>query len=214
MIVGLGTGRTAARGIRALGERFKEDKLDIKCVSTSEAAEKLAKEVGLPIIDFALVEEIDYVFDGADEVDRQLRLLKGGGGAMTRERMVAWASKRTVYMVQEPKVVDQLGTNNTLAIAIMAFGLASIRAELRSLGVNGVCRRTIDGQLFITDNGNLILDVSLSDQNLEELAAALNSIPGVVDHGLFLDEADEILVETENSVERLTRESSEVPAAE
>ena len=214
MIVGLGTGRTAARGIRALGERFKEEKLDIKCVSTSEAAEKLAKEVGLPIIDFALVEEIDYVFDGADEVDRQLRLLKGGGGAMTRERMVAWASKRTVYMVQEPKVVDQLGTNNTLAIAIMAFGLASIRAELRSLGVNGVCRRTINGQLFITDNGNLILDVSLSDQNLEELAAALNSIPGVVDHGLFLDEADEILIEAEDSIERLTRENSEVPAAE
>jgi ribose 5-phosphate isomerase A len=214
MIVGLGTGRTAARGIRALGERVKEEKLDIKCVSTSEAAEKLAKEVGLPIIDFALVEEIDYVFDGADEVDRDLRLLKGGGGAMTRERMVAWASKRTVYMVQEQKVVDRLGTNNTLAIAIMAFGLASIRAELRSLGINGVCRRTINGQLFITDNGNLILDVSLSDQNLEELAAMLNSIPGVVDHGLFLDEADEILVETEEGVDRMTRANSEVPAAE
>lgn len=212
MIVGLGTGRTAARGIRALGERFKDEKLDIKCVSTSEAAEKLAKDVGLPMIDFALVEEIDYVFDGADEVDRELRLLKGGGGAMTRERMVAWASKRTVYMVQKPKVVDRLGTNNTLAIAIMAFGLASIRSGLRSLGINGVCRRTINGDLFITDNGNLILDVSLSDQDLEGLAAALNSIPGVVDHGLFLDEADEILVETENAVERLTRASHEVRA--
>ncbi len=206
MTVGLGTGRAASRGIRALGERVRNEKLDIKCVATSEVAETLAHEVGLKTIDFAGVERLDFMFDGADEVDRQIRVLKGSGGALTRERMVAWAADRAVYMVQQGKVVEQLGTNNTLAIAIMAFGLTSIRAELRNLGLNGVCRHMINGQFFITDNGNLILDVSIADQNnLEQLSAALNSIPGVVDHGLFLSEADEILVETENGIQRLVR---------
>ncbi|MCH7961883.1 MAG: ribose 5-phosphate isomerase A [Planctomycetes bacterium] len=208
MVVGLGTGRTAARGICALGERVRAEQLDIKCVATSEAAELLAKEVGLNTIDFAMIERLDYLFDGADEVDRQARLLKGSGGAMTRERMVAWASSRVVYMVHAQKLVKRLGTNTTLGIAIMAYGVTSIRAELRNLGVNGVCRRNIDGKLFITDNGNLILDVSLGDQNLEELAAALNAIPGVIDHGLFLTEADEILVEKKNGIERLIRPES------
>jgi ribose 5-phosphate isomerase A len=206
MTVGLGTGRAASRGIRALGDRVRNEKLDIQCVATSEVAETLANEVGLKTIDFAMVERLDFMFDGADEVDRLVRVLKGSGGALTRERMVAWAADRAVYMVQQGKVVEQLGTNNTLAIAIMAFGLTSIRAELRNLGLNGVCRHMINGQFFITDNGNLILDVSIADQdNLEELAAAINSIPGVVDHGLFLSEADEILVETDNGIERLVR---------
>jgi ribose 5-phosphate isomerase A len=119
--------------------------------------------------------------------------------------MVAWASDHCVYLVQKQKVVDALGTNTTLAIAVMAFGLASIRAELRSLGLNGVCRRTLDGQLYITDNGNLILDVMIDGQDLTELQAALNDIPGVVDHGLFLNEADEIIVENGDTIERLTR---------
>jgi len=205
MIVGLGTGRTASRSIRALGERVKREGLDIKCVATSEASERIAKEVGLELIDFALVEQVDYLFDGADECDADLRMLKGAGGAMTRERMVAWASKRCVYLLQHEKVVDTLGTNTTLAIAVMAFGLASIRAELRAFGLNGVCRRTLDGQLYITDNGNLILDVMIDGQDLEELNATLNDIPGVIDHGLFLTEADEIIVENGKKLERMTR---------
>lgn len=205
MVVGLGTGRTASRAIRALGERAAREKLEIKCVSTSEASEQLARKVGLEVIDFALVEHVDYLFDGADECDRELRMLKGAGGAMTRERIVAWASDFRCYLVQQEKVVETLGTRTTLAIAVLAFGLASIRAELRSLGLHGVCRRMMDGQLYITDNGNLIIDVMIAGQNLEELAAQLNDIPGVIDHGLFLNEADEIIVENGDGLERMVR---------
>lgn len=209
MVVGLGTGLTAARGIRALARRVAEENLDVRCVPTSEAAETLAKELGLQLADFAMLEEVDFLFDGADEVDDELRVLKGSGGAMTRERMVAWAARQSVYMIDESKLVDKLGQNSTLAIAVMAFGLASIRGCLRELGLNGVCRRTINGDLFVTDNGNLILDVSLADHDLEELAAALNDIPGVVDHGLFLNEADELLVErADGEIERRVRPNS------
>lgn len=207
MIVGMGTGRTASRGVVALAERVKEHGLDVRCVPTSHATETLARYHGLPVMDFAMVESVDLLFDGADEVDPNLRMLKGAGGAMTRERIVAWASKRRIYMVDESKMVDRLGTRTTLAVAVLAFGLSAVRSELRSLGLNGVVRRTIKGELFITDNGNLIVDVALGEHDVEELDAALNSIPGVVDHGLFLTEADEVFVErSDGSVDRLRRE--------
>ncbi|MEN0021237.1 MAG: ribose 5-phosphate isomerase A, partial [Planctomycetota bacterium] len=163
MTVGLGTGRTAARGVAALGERVKAEQLDIACVCTSHATESLARFHGLPVRDFAMCESVDFLFDGADEVDPQLGMLKGYGGAMARERMVAWASERCVYMVDESKVVDRLCTNKTLPIAVMAFGVASIRAGLRELGLHSVVRRTMQGQLFLTDNGNLIVDVKPED---------------------------------------------------
>jgi len=152
MMVGLGTGRAATRGIKALAERVKAEGLDIKCVATSEASEALAKQLDLDVVDFALIEHVDFLFDGADEVDRDLNILKGGGGAMTRERMIAWTAAKRVYMVDASKVVDRLGQNKPLSIAVMAFGMTSIRGALRELGLNGVCRRTIDGELFITDN--------------------------------------------------------------
>lgn len=209
MVVGLGTGRTATRCMQALARRLREEPLDIRCVPTSEATEAYARSLGIPMCDFAVTEAVDYLFDGADEVDPMLRMLKGAGGAMTRERMVAWACDRCVYVVDESKLVGRLGVRTTLAIAVLAFGLASIRAELRTLGLHGVCRRTLDGQLFVTDNGNLILDVMLDDgHDPEELAGFLNSIPGVVDHGLFLSEADEVLVETESGIKRMSRPTS------
>ncbi len=210
MIVGLGTGRTATRGIQALARRVKEESLDIRCVPTSEASERLGKELGLKIVDFSMLERVDYLFDGADEVDREMRMLKGAGGAMTRERMVAWASDRCVYMVDHTKIVPRLGTRNTLGVAILMFGMSAVRGEIRALGLNGIWRRTIQGELFVTDNGNLILDVTLDDRNLEELAAALNDIPGVIDHGLFLGEADEILVDTGNGIDSYKREDSQI----
>lgn len=207
MLVGLGTGRTASRGVVALAERVKTENLDLRCVATSHAAETLARFHNLPVVDFALVEKVDYLFDGADEVDGSMNMLKGSGGAMTRERIVAWASERRVYMVDESKLVGRLGERTTLPIAVLAFGLTAVRSELRNLGLNGVCRRTIKGELFLTDNGNLIIDVAMGDQDLSELAAALNDIPGVIDHGLFLTEADEILVERDSgTIEHRRRE--------
>ena len=208
MLVGLGTGRTATRGIHALAYRVHEEGLsDVTCVATSEASREMAEGLGLKVGDFAMVERVHYTFDGADEVDHQLRVLKGSGGAMTRERLIAWASDRTAYMVREQKIVETLGTNVSLAVAVMAFGLASIRAELRHRGLAGVCRRTLDGQLFVTDNGNLIVDVGLEGHDCEDVAATLDAIPGVVDHGLFIHEADEVLVEAgDGEIKRMARE--------
>lgn len=205
MIVGLGTGRAAERGIHALAHRVKTEAIDVRCVATSDRSEAVARDAGLNIIDFATVETVDYLFDGADEVDPALGLMKGGGGAMTRERIVAWASTRTVYMIGEEKRVERLGERHPLAIAVMAFGLASVRKALRDLGLNGVLRRDINGGLYLTDNGNLIIDTRLADQQLDELAQDLNSIPGVIDHGLFLDEADEVIVDTASGIQRMTR---------
>ncbi len=208
MKVGLGAGRTAARGIAALAERVKDEGLDIECVAASDDAEDLARSLGLRITDFALLEELDILIDGADAVDRHMQVMKGSRGAMTRERIICWASKRTVFMVTENKVAEsQIGAGTPLPIAVMAFGLVSTRNALRHVGINGVIRQDIDGRLFITDNGNLVLDASLrGDENLAQLATELNDIPGVIDHGLFIDEADIILIEKEDgSIDRLER---------
>lgn len=206
MTVGLGTGRTASRGVLALADRVRDEGLDIGVVPTSHVTETLARQLRLNVIDFTMVERIDFLFDGADEVDPRLRMIKGAGGAMTRERIVAHASDRRIYMVSESKLVDHLGQGAVLPVAVQAFGLASIRNHLRGLGLNGVVRRTFDGQLFITDNANLVIDVTIEDQDPEELAAMLDSVPGVVDHGLFLTEAQEVLIETESGVRRVTRD--------
>jgi ribose 5-phosphate isomerase A len=206
MIVGLGTGRTASRAIGALAERVRSEKLDIRCIPTSHATETLAMAVGLKLVDFAMIERVDYLFDGADEVDPQMRMIKGGGGAFIRERIVAHAAERRVYVIDESKLVDRLGQRTTLPIGVMAFGLASVRQRLRDLGLHGVVRRTLDGHLFLTDNGALIMDVTLEDRDVEELDTALNSIPGVIDHGLFLHEADEIIIETPRGLERMKRD--------
>lgn len=205
MTVGLGTGRTASRAISALADRVRNEALEIRCVPTSHVTETLARALGLKVVDFAMIERVDYLFDGADEVDPQLRMLKGAGGAMIRERIVAHAADRRVYIVDESKLVDRLGQRTTLAIGVMAFGLASVRMRLRDIGLHGVVRRTLDGHLFLTDNGCLILDTTLEDRDVDELACAMNDIPGVIDHGLFLTEADEVIVETPRGLDHMRR---------
>ncbi len=208
MKVGLGAGRTSARGIKLLAQRVVDEQLDIVCVAASEAAEDMARELGLRIVDFAMLEELDILIDGADAVDRKMRVMKGSRGAMTRERILCWAAKKTVFMVNGNKVTDnQIGTDTPLPIAVMAFGLVSTRKALRHIGINGVIRQDMNGQLFITDNGNLVLDATLNgSENLAQLASELNDIPGVIDHGLFIDEADTILIENEaGEIEQLNR---------
>jgi len=208
MKVGLGAGKTAARGIELLAQRVLAQGLDIECVAASERAEDLARAKGLKIVDFAMLEELDILIDGADAIDRKMQVMKGSRGAMTRERILCWAAKKTIFMVNSNKVAaKQIGTDTPLPIAVMAFGLVSTRKALRHIGVNGVIRQDITGQLFITDNGNLILDATLNgSESLPQLAKELNDIPGVIDHGLFIDEADTILIENENGeIETLNR---------
>ncbi|MBX3357976.1 MAG: ribose-5-phosphate isomerase RpiA [Phycisphaeraceae bacterium] len=206
MIVGLGTGRTASRGVLALADRVREEKLDVRCVPTSHATETLARAHRLNVIDFTMVERIDLLFDGADEVDPALRMVKGAGGAFVRERIVASAADRRIYMITDVKLVDRLGTRATLPVAVQSFGLSSIRRHLREAGLNGVFRRGLDGQMFLNDNGNLVIDVTMGDYDPEELAAVLDAMPGVVDHGLFLHECDELVIESKDGIRRVIRQ--------
>ena len=206
MLVGLGSGRTSKRAIRALADRVHNESLKIQCVATSERSDALAKELGLDVIDFHRVSRVHHFFDGADEVDREFRVLRGSTGSMARGRMVAGASDCTLYLVDAEKVVDKVGTDVPLSIAVMAYGFTSIRDRIRDMGYNGVVRRNAEGETFITDNGNLILDVTLeSDENLEQLSTSLNDIPGIIDHGLFIHEADEILIDHHDRIEHLIR---------
>ncbi len=207
MIVGLGTGRTADRATRALAQRVLDDKLDIDCVCTSQATESLATSLGLSVIPFADVESVDYLVDGASEADHALRMLKGHSGAITRQRLVARVAQQRTYLLAEERLTTRLGSVALLAVTIVPFGLTSIRNALRDLGLSGVVRRNLDGEIFMADGAGVLLDIQMPQRDPEELARELDQVVGVVDHGLFLDEADEILVESKaGDVRRLARE--------
>ncbi len=137
MRVGLGTGRAATRAIRALAVRASTEQLDLQCVATSQASEDLARTLGLRVGSLREIERLDYLFDGADEVDDALRMIKGRGGAMTREKIVAHAAARRVYLVQTNKLVRRLGDAAPLPIEPMAFAIAAIRRELERCGLEG-----------------------------------------------------------------------------
>lgn len=216
MLIGLGAGKTAGRAIDLIAQRVRDWRLDIEVVGGSDATERACAELGLRVREFAQIEELDLLIDGADEVDRELRVLKGSRGAITRERMLAWASRRTIYTVDSSKLSDRIGTHATLAVAIIPFGLASTRAAVRRIGLNGVVRRELDGSMTVTDNGNLILDVAIDAvDDLEWAASQLAAIPGIVEHGLFLSEADEVLVEHEDGrIERLSPPAIDPPAGD
>jgi ribose 5-phosphate isomerase A len=207
MTVGLGTGRAAARAIEALARRVSAERLRIACVATSRASEALARSLGLPLRALEEFERIDYLFDGADEVDPALRMLKGRGGAMTREKIAAHAAARRVYLVQAAKQVARLGERAPLPVEVLPFGLAATRRALRALGLDGPVRAE-----YRTDDGNPVIDAALpAGLALTPLAAALDRTPGVVGHGLFLSEADVVLVE--DVAGRVSRAVRQPPAS-
>jgi len=180
--------------------------LDIQCVCTSMATHNLARELNLPVITFADVEAVDYLFDGASEVDRHLQMLKGHHGAITRQRLVAEVAAHCIYMTTEDRYTDKLGSKALLSATIVPFGVASIRSHLRNIGLSGVLRRNYEGQIIETDGGGVVLDMTLPDRDPRELAEALDRVSGVVDHGLFLDEADEVLIECPSGeIQRIVR---------
>lgn len=215
MIVGLGTGRAAARGVRALAERANAEKLTITCVATSVATAELAASLGLKVVDFAGVSRVDYLFDGADEVDPKLRMLKGGGGAMTRERIIAAAAVASggvrINMIDEAKLVPWLGSRMPLPVEVIPMALASVRRQLEDMGLDGAVRRAKDGAGdYRTDNGNLILDLKLTAElttggEADVLARDLDEMAGIVDHGLFVTESQIVLVESDTAIRMLKR---------
>lgn len=209
MVIGLGTGRSPNRAIKALAERVHRERLNVECVCTSSATEALARDLGLPLIGFNDVEQVDLLIDGANEVDRAMRMLKGYSGATTRQRLVAEVAARRIYLASEDKLVERLGTSALLPITIIPFGVASIRSRLRDMGYAGVVRQTLEGEAFVSDGGGFILDARLPDRPVEEMAEELDHVTGVVDHGLFLVEADTILLEGKDGlVKRLDRAAS------
>jgi len=198
MVVGLGTGRAASRGIVALGARARVENLSITCVATSIASEQLAREVGLTVCPMRDTPHVDYLFDGADEIDASLRMLKGGGGAMTREKIVAHAADRRAYMIQREKLVPRLGTRTPLPVEVLLYALAWVRESCEGRGLKGELRHTGEGD-FVTDNGNAVLDLWITEgMDVVSIASWLDEMPGVVGHGLFISEADVVYIEDDS----------------
>lgn len=200
MILGLGTGSTAAEFVKLLGERAKQEKLDLRCVPTSGQTKALAEECGLLVVDFNAIADVDLTVDGADEIDPELNLIKGGGGALLREKIVAMASNRVCIIGDSSKRVERLGAF-PLPVEITDFGLAATLAMIEASAAEAECRGTIairrggNGELFRTDGGHLIVDCAFgSIPNVELLADLLDIIPGVMEHGLFIDIADEAVL--------------------
>ncbi|MGO8971737.1 MAG: ribose-5-phosphate isomerase RpiA [Myxococcaceae bacterium] len=204
LTVGLGTGRAATRAIHALARRVSTEGLRLVCVATSKESDELGRRLGLDVKPMEGVEAVDYLFDGADAVDPALRMIKGRGGAMTREKIVAHASARRVYLIQTAKLVARLGEGAPLPVEVLRFGLAATQKALRRLGLDGPLRARDDGRVYQTDNGNPVIDAPLPPSvDPAELALAIDALPGVLGHGLFLTEADVVLVEDDQG--RLSR---------
>jgi ribose 5-phosphate isomerase A len=207
MAVGLGTGRAATRAIRALAQRAATERLALRCVATSQASHDLAATLGLTVGSLEEIGPLDFLFDGADEVDPELQMIKGRGGAMTREKVVAHASARRMYLIQSSKLSSRLGEKAPLPIEVLASDLAAVRQTLRTIGLEGPIRLKADGTPYKTDNGNPVIDAPLpSDLDVVQLGARLDKLSGVVGHGLFLTEASDVLIEdADGKVSRRTR---------
>ena len=192
--IGLGTGRAASAFIRALGA----SRISVRGVPTSTPAEELARSVGIPIVTLEEAGKIDTDFDGADEVDPRLNLIKGYGGALVREKIVAASSRRFVVLVGYEKMVKKLGDRGSIPVEVVPFGLPLVTAKIKSLGMKPRVREN-DGKQFITDNGNLILDCAVTKiASPARLDRDLLAIPGVVGTGLFIALADVVLVAEES----------------
>ncbi len=206
MKLGLGSGSTARHFVDLVGKRVAAG-LDIRCVATSEATEAQAKALGIPLGSLDDIPELDLTVDGADEVDPKLNLIKGGGGALLREKIVASASKRMVVIADSTKLVQRLGAF-ALPIEVVPFGLAVTRRHIErafaQLGLAGPIRLRGETSPFVTDGGHYILDCSLGAiAEPEQLSEMLSPIPGVVEHGLFIGLARAAVIAGAEGVEVL-----------
>lgn len=204
MAVGLGTGSTVAYTIEKLGEAVKEG-LRITGIPTSIETEKLARSSGIELSSLKEHPEIDLTIDGADEVNPDLDLIKGMGGALLREKIVAKASKVEIIVVDESKLVKVLGMKTPLPVEVLPFGISAIKKEVEKFGCEATLRKRGESA-FITDNGNYILDCKFeSIGEPHKLEKELNNIPGVVENGLFLDIADRVIVAKQKGIEEICR---------
>lgn len=193
MNVGLGTGSTAFFAIQKIGQRIKEEGLKLRCIATSDESEKLARALNIPIYDFNEIKELDITIDGADEVDKNYNLIKGGGGALLREKIIAYITKHYIIITDESKVVETLGRFH-LPVEVVQFGWLRTFDHLQKLGCTPTLRQK-SGQAFITDNGNFILDCDFKKiENPESLQTSVHAVPGVVEVGLFVNRTNTLIV--------------------
>ncbi len=201
MTLGLGTGRAAAAFVEVLGARVAEG-LRVVGVPTSEATAAQARRLGIPLARLDEVERLDVTFDGADEVDPKLDLIKGYGAAMVREKIVAASSDQLVILVGPEKLVDAVGQRGRLPIEVLPFGEPLVRRQLGELGLGATLRTDAGGGTLVTDNGNWVLDAKLTlPLDAAALEARLVAMPGVLGTGFFLGMADAVLIGDGEAVE-------------
>lgn len=208
MVLGLGTGSTTAYAIDELGARIAAGRLrHVIGVPTSEATARRAQALGIPLTTLVEHPVLDLVIDGADEVDPQLDLIKGLGGALLREKIVAVAARRFITIVDESKLVTRLGTRGPLPVEVTQFAWEAHARWLSGLGCRADLRREADGAPYVTDNGNYIIHCTFPDgiADARALDARLHAQPGILEHGLFLGLATEVIVAGHDGVRILKR---------
>ena len=210
MVVGLGSGTTASIAIKLIGAKVKEEEMEIIGIPTSSASDLLGRAVGIKIGDLDDHRQVDMTIDGADEVDDRLNLIKGLGGALVREKIVAASTRVEMIVVDESKLVERLGQKAPVPVEIVGFSHNSTMRRLAELGCEPVLR-TSDGRPYVTDNGNLIADCRFEMiDDPKKLEAELNLVPGVVDNGLFIGLADKVIVGSQDGI-RIIERPTEAP---
>ena len=209
MVIGLGTGSTTRFALELMGEGIKAGQLrDIVGIPSSLQTEKVANELGIPLATLEQHPEIDLTIDGADEVDPQLNLIKGGGGALLREKVLAQASRRNVIIVDEGKLSPQLGTRWPVPVEVVPFAWQPEVNYLKSLGATVTLRKNNDQSIFTTDQDNLILDCNFGPiPNPEQLTFQLAQRAGIGENGLFLGLATEVIVAGRKGIRHLKRQT-------
>jgi ribose 5-phosphate isomerase A len=205
MVVGLGTGSTAIFATRKIGALLRDGSLkDITGFATSTATQDEAERLGIPMMDSSLPLKINVTIDGADEVDPQFNLIKGGGGALFHEKVVAQASDREIIVVDDSKLSKCLGTLHVLPVEVSPFGWRSQWRYLESVGARPVIRKNADGSQYVTDSGNMILDCDFGPiADPVDLAAKLGARAGIIEHGLFIGITSDLVVATADGVRSL-----------
>lgn len=209
MLVGLGVGSTAIHAIRRISQLIREEKLyAITAIACSKETEEYATSLNIPLIDFNLQTKIDATIDGADEVDRKLNLIKGGGGALTREKIVAQVSRKEIIVIDQSKTSELLGTRWPVPIEVIPFGWQTQENYLQSLGAKTELRILQNGEIFLTDQKNYIIDADFGLINEPLiLSEQLKRRTGIVEHGLFINLATDVIIATEEGIIHKTHES-------
>ncbi|HXX43825.1 MAG TPA: ribose-5-phosphate isomerase RpiA [Candidatus Acidoferrales bacterium] len=207
MVLGLGTGSTTSYFINELGRRLAEDGLRITGIPTSDQTEAQARKMNIPLTSFAEHAQIDLTIDGADEVEfGSLSLIKGHGGALLREKIVAFASKRMVIVADETKLVEQLGSLVSVPVEVVRFGWQATGRRLTQIGGNPSLRLGPDKKPFVTDGGNYVMDCAFGPiVNAKEIAHHLDHVIGAVEHGLFLGFTKEVIIGGRDGVRMLKK---------